>query len=153
VTVSSAYEAAAELLCAPTLALVIELGSLSRRHLRLLETARRMDVEMIGVGNIPAGIPTAALSGVRLVSPDALSESLNRLVRQEAGPGAEAVEAPAAPQARLAPAKRPAEEQAEPPQTADWQSEPQPAPQEKRPEAPPALLTPEELKALLEDEQ
>jgi len=120
--VSSAYEAAAEVLSAPTLALVIDLAALTGRHLRVLEIARSMDVEMIGFGEVPAGMSSAELSGVRLVAPQAVGESLRRLAEAESPP----------PTAGPAPA-RPA-----PPKDADIK--------------PPALLTGEELKALLEDE-
>jgi len=122
VRVTTAYEAAAELLLAPTAAMVVEVGLLGPRHLRLLEIARDVGVEVLGVGVLPPGVSAAQLDGVRLVSSEAVASAVGRVVRPPAP--AEAVppppsvrkppEAPAAPKpaaapgnARLAPAKRP----------------------------------------------
>ena len=159
VQVSSAYEAAAEVLCAPSLALVIELGALTRRHLGLLEVARGLDLEMIGVGALPAGMSAADLSGVRLVAAEALGESLRRLVEDDAPAGApEAIvasappEAPAAQPVRLAPAKVPDEQRPDRPPRAGWQSESGPPVRKDAAETAPPLLTPDEIRALLEDQ-
>ncbi|HUS46578.1 MAG TPA: hypothetical protein VM098_00550 [Phycisphaerae bacterium] len=161
VLVSSAYEAAAEVLCAPTVALVIELGCLTSRHLRLLQIARAMDVEMIGVGLLPGGMSAADFSGVRLVAVEELAESLRRLVdgqapaRSAAGDSLAAApppERPDRPPVRLAPAKQPPEGRDESEKSADWQGEPPPPRREDSTTAPSSLLTREELDALLEDQ-
>jgi len=65
---SSGYEAAAELLAAPTTALVIDLRFLAGRHLKLLEVARDLGVAVFGVGSLPIGMTAEDLSGVRLVA-------------------------------------------------------------------------------------
>lgn len=159
--VFSAYEAAAEVLSAPILALVIELGAMTRRHLRLLEIARRMDVQMIGVGQFPAGMSAGDLSGIRLVASGALGELIAGLAGKETQAPAAAdapAEAAAAPQGQpapavmLAPAKRAAKRPPADEQVGQWQSEPPPPKDEKAADSPQGLLTPEELRALLEDE-
>ncbi|MDY6913489.1 MAG: hypothetical protein SVT52_03415 [Planctomycetota bacterium] len=166
VHVSSAYEAAAELLAAPTAAMVVDLQMLSLRHLRLLKIAREMDVEVLAVGSLPAGLTAEQLSGVRLVSIDDLPNVLTRLARTPDARPEAAVEAPAQkaekttpepaqpPRVVLTPAKKP---------TADKPKRPPRKPQAltgdgpKKQAEPPTLstedvLTPEELAALLEDE-
>ncbi|MHC4294786.1 MAG: hypothetical protein ACYSTL_04310 [Planctomycetota bacterium] len=78
VRVSTAYEAAAEILAATTAALVIDLRLLPERHLRLLEIARQRKTEILAVGSVPSGLTSENLSGVRLVSladlPKAISD-------------------------------------------------------------------------------
>ena len=76
VLVASAYEAAAAILSAPTLALVVDFRSLSRRHVRLLDIAGQMGCEVLAVGTVPAGMGTSDLHDVRLVAPGQLSEVL-----------------------------------------------------------------------------
>src|ERR1035437_4260581 len=83
VVVPCAYEAAAELLAAPTLALVIDLRALGRRHLRLLDIARQLGVEILASGPLPAGMNADELSGVRLVSTAGMAAELGRLCRAE----------------------------------------------------------------------
>jgi hypothetical protein len=175
VRVGTGYEAAAELLADPPAALVVELGALTARHLPLLEVARRVGVEVLGVGSLPAGRSTAELSGVRLIAPQSLAGALERLAGQAAPPrAAEPVHGEAAaPAARLTPAKAAQPPLAEPAEEGQWQGAShgeaddealeeflEPAPPEAQP--PPRrdeaqkplreLLTPEELSALLEDE-
>jgi len=64
----SGYEAAAELLAAATTALVVDLRLLAGRHLRLLELARDLHVEVFAVGSLPIGMTAEDLSGVRLMA-------------------------------------------------------------------------------------
>jgi hypothetical protein len=149
IRVSSPYEAAAEILAAPTLGLVVDLGVLSTRHLRLLEITRRMEVEILAFGNLPAGMNTEQLSGVRLISRGELGNALRRLIqaeeRQSASP---------------APPEPPALERSLEEALGKYYAEsPQPTSQEKdaasgslHPSTPQDLLTPEELSALLENE-
>ena len=131
VHVTSAYEAAAELLAAKTAALVVDLGMVTARHVRLLAVARDLKVSVLGVGAPPADVEAESLLGVRVVSREALSAAVEELltaagggapvaaqtrlpgVAQAAGgeqpPGevpSASVEAP--PAAALAPAKQPA---------------------------------------------
>jgi len=90
----SGYEAASELLAAPTTALVIDLRLLAGRHLRLLEIARDLDVEIFAVGSLPIGMTAEDLSGVRLIARRDLPQAVGA----------------------LAPAPRPAPAPAEPPE-------------------------------------
>ena len=76
VHVGSAYEATAEVLAAPTEALVIDLRVIRPRHARLVEIARQLHVELFGVGRLPAGMTAGELSGVRLVGVEGLAETL-----------------------------------------------------------------------------
>ncbi len=168
VRVHTAYEAAAELLAEPAAAVVVELGALTRRHLRLLEIARQTGTEMLGVGAVPAGLTTADLSGIRLVAPELLAESLLRQAQPAPAPAepAEAAKRPAearpetppeAPPAALTPAKRPLVEPPEPTPVGRWlgaemdvdefaaaatDAAPAPPPSEPAPE-PPAQDAPE----------
>jgi len=96
--VVSAYEAAAEILVAPTLALVADLRLVAGRHLRLLEIARQMAVEVLAVGAVPAGLTGEDLSGVRLSSRADLAAALARLAGEYEEPG-EASPSPASLQA------------------------------------------------------
>jgi len=82
--VESGYEALAELLAAPSAALIVELSLLSPRHVRLLEAARGRRIEVLGLGAPHPNVRIEALSGVRLVSPDDLLATLAALVDKEA---------------------------------------------------------------------
>lgn len=113
VRVSSAYEAAAEILAAPAVALVIDLRALGRRHLRLFEVAREAGVEMLVAGTVPAGMGTDVFSGARLLGRGDLPAAIQRIMaeggeapeaRDTAGPG-EASEHERPEQVTLAPAK------------------------------------------------
>jgi hypothetical protein len=84
--VSTGYEAAAELLVEPSMALVVELSSIAGKHLKLLEVARRCGVDVFGVGALPAELSSDDLSGVRLVSRKDLPELLARSARQGGEP-------------------------------------------------------------------
>ena len=150
VRAGSAYEAAAEILSGPTLALVMDLSALTRRHLRLLEIARRMEVEMIGVGRLPAGMSTDELSGVRLLAPEALGASLRRLLGAQAAAG-DAERPPSA--VRPAAPGRQGKQRAGAEAGADRETGREAAPRAPAGEGRSPLLTPEELRALLEDEQ
>ncbi len=144
VYVPTAYEAAAEMLAAPTVALVADLRLVGRRHLRLLAIARQMGVEVFAVGVVPTGLTGEDLSGVRMIALADLPEALRRLAEAD-------WPAPSEPKP-AAPAEAPAD-------LATKEAAPQPAappvepPVEKSPpSSPSALLTPEELSALLENE-
>ncbi|MFB3894502.1 MAG: hypothetical protein ACE15C_21075 [Phycisphaerae bacterium] len=166
VAVACAYEAAAEILAAPTLALVVDLRALARRHLRLLEIARHLGVEILASGPLPAGMNAGDLGGVRLIALADLPAELGRLAAAEPRP----VPAPTL----AVPEGEPSQETPGPlPETS--QSEIRPAEPEEpppRPAAPPAahlapaklrepaaqtpsldqVLTSEELSALLENQ-
>lgn len=96
VRVSSAYEAAAELLAEPSAALVIELGLLHGPHTRLLEIARDLDVEMLALGTLAAGASADDLSGLRLLSRSEVPAVLRKLGLAPA-PIAEQPETPSGP--------------------------------------------------------
>lgn len=96
VSVASPYEAAAEILAAPLAALVIDFRAIAPAHVRLLEMARQMDVEMLALGALPAGMGADDLSGVRLISREDLPAAIDRLA------------APAAPAEAPQPAAAPA---------------------------------------------
>jgi hypothetical protein len=81
---SSSYEAAAEILSAPTVALVVDLTILSKGHLKLLDVARQMATEVLAIGAIPTGLTSEELSGVRLVSKADLPAALRALTETEA---------------------------------------------------------------------
>ncbi len=72
----SAYEAAAELLAGPATALVVDLRLLRPAHIRLIEIARRVGAELVGVGPLPAWASSDQLGGMRLVGRGQLSEVL-----------------------------------------------------------------------------
>jgi hypothetical protein len=151
----SGYEAAAEILAAPVSALVVDFRAFGASHRRLLEVARQMDVEVLGVGALPAGMDSGDLNGVRLVSRPALPGALDRLAAAAgAGGPAEPTGAPAPASPRPASAEDRGEQAAgdhdaaEPTDEAEDDVEAEPG----RAETPSDLLTPEELSALLEDE-
>jgi hypothetical protein len=108
--VPTAYEAAAELLASPTLAMVVDLRALGSRHARLLEIARQLGVEMLAVGPIPAWAGEEALSTVRIVSRMDLPAALRRLVEMDRLCRSEMDQAPVAAKAQAAPSDSPAPE-------------------------------------------
>lgn len=79
VTAASGYEAAAEVLSAPTAALVVDLRIVARGHMGLLDVARRMGTEVLAVGAVPAGLTSEDLSGVRLIARADLPAALSKL--------------------------------------------------------------------------
>ena len=85
VFVPSPYEAAAELIAAPVLALVIDLRLMGQRHLRLLRIARERRVEMLAVGAIPAGLTAEDLSGIRLLARADLKAGIEGLLHDRQG--------------------------------------------------------------------
>ncbi len=174
VYVPTAYEAAAEILVAPTVALVADLRLVGRRHLRLLAIARQMGVEVFAVGVVPTGLTGEDISGVRMIALADLPEALRRLAAadwpapSEPQPAAPAEapttetilelieELPSVTPVGEAPADRATEDAAAQPPTPP--AEPPVAPpvapaiEKSQPSSPSALLTPEELSALLENE-
>jgi len=87
IPVSSSYEAAAEILSAPTEAIVVDLTILSKGHMKLLDVARQMGTEVLAVGAIPTGLTSEDLSGVRMISKAGLTDMLRRLRETEAPEG------------------------------------------------------------------
>jgi hypothetical protein len=77
---SNAYEAAAELLCAPAVALVMDLQNVNGHHVRLLDFARQMGVEMLATGSPPAGMTAEDFSGVRLIARRDLPAAVQRIL-------------------------------------------------------------------------
>lgn len=102
VRTASGYEAAAELLSSPTLAILIDLPCLTPRHRKLLQIARSLGVEILGVGEFPAGFSAADLSGMRLISMEDLPTILRAILPRPASPPP----APPKPAVHLAPARK-----------------------------------------------
>jgi hypothetical protein len=94
VRADSAYEAAAELLAGPCLALVIDLRAMSVRHLRLLEVARKLGLEVLACGPLGPVMDSDQLAGVRLVARPELAAELERLAEAEAPPEEDAAAMP-----------------------------------------------------------
>jgi len=92
VTVSSPYEAAAELLAEPTNALVVDLKLIEGRHCGLLGIAHQANAETFAVGAIPPGLTGEQLSGLRLISRSALPAALAGLIPKGSGHAASAIE-------------------------------------------------------------
>jgi len=79
VVVTSCYEAAAEILAEPALALVLELRAFDPRHGRLLEIAGQMGLNIFGIG--AAGrLDSEQLSGVKLIARKDLMDELLHLL-------------------------------------------------------------------------
>lgn len=151
--VTSPYQAAAELLAEPPLAMIIDLRCLTPGDLPLIEVARQRDVEVLAVGSVPLGITTTDLSGVRLAAAGHLPELLGTIAGSAVSGGSPGF-SPITPEIRQASHSPP--EAARSPDLADKPADP-PGPASKAdhdpfPESPDALLTNEELSALLEDE-
>ena len=99
IRVQGGYEAAAELLAQPAVALLIDLPCLTDRHRKLLHVAKQLKVEVLGVGAFPPGLSASDLSGMRLISLDDLPTTLRTILPRPAP-----APAPAAPAAKPAPA-------------------------------------------------
>ncbi len=84
VRAGSGYEAAAELLASPAVALVIDLSLLTERHRGLLRVARETGTDVLGVGELPAGCSAEDLRGVRLISPEDLPSILRTAAKKPA---------------------------------------------------------------------
>ena len=156
VPVGSAYEAAAELISAPVLALVIDLRLFGPRHLRLLQIARQLSVEMLAVGGVPVGMSAEDLNGVQLLSRTEVQGALAKLAHS------------AAEHEGLA-GWQPAAQASSPDRAAQYISDAGPVQSGKKPATPArpgppsegdgwqppdlgSLLSPEELSSLLENE-
>ena len=100
VRVATGYEAAAELLAAPTGALVVDLRAMPSRHLPLLRLARAEGVRVLALGPAPRGPADDDLGGAERVAREDAPFVLRRtLVAPPAGraePSADADERPAA---------------------------------------------------------
>ena len=153
--VASAYEAAAELIAAPALAIVIDLRLMGPRHLRLLQIARERRVEMLAVGSIPSGLTAEDLSGIRLLARADVKAALEKLLQDREG---RYEPSPAAVPAEAKQSPRAATPQAAPsPAGAKESSSPSAPPAPESPSQAPAdslrnILTSGELAALLEDQ-
>lgn len=159
VRVPGAYEAAAELLAAPTAGLVIDLRLLLERHARLLEVARRMEVAILAVGPVPAGLDATMLRGVTFLSPGELGEAIDRAAQSQAEApvelrpakgrsGSTAAGPPAEDETRGRFRPTPADED---PATGRGENRARQADDGGGPRAE-SVLTPEEISALLESE-
>jgi hypothetical protein len=84
--VTSAYEAAAELLASPAAALVVDLRLLRPVHAGLIRIARKAGAELWGVGPLPAWASSDQLNGMRLLSRGQLAEALRKLAGGAAPP-------------------------------------------------------------------
>ncbi len=84
IRVQGGYEAAAELLAQPALALLIDLPCLTSRHRKLLHVAKQLRVEVLGVGAFPPGLSASDLSGMRLISLDDLPTTLRTMIPRPA---------------------------------------------------------------------
>jgi hypothetical protein len=60
---------------------VVELSMVGPRHVRLLEVARQMHVEVLGVGSLPQWANAELLSGVRLISWSQLPAAIEAAAR------------------------------------------------------------------------
>jgi hypothetical protein len=167
--VATAYEAAAELIAAPALAIVIDLRMMGPRHLRLLRLARERRVEMLAVGSIPPGLTAEDLSGVRLLARAEVKAELQKLLRDflqdregryepSAPPAASAVETnhgDLSRQSTATPAAKPESQRSELP-SPQAIKQPATAPKPESPSSPSSdslrgILTAGELAALLEE--
>jgi len=163
--VTSPYEAAAELLSEPPIAMVIDLRCLTPGDLPLIEMARQRGLEVLAVGSVPLGITTTDLSGVRLSAWDHLSTLLEGLAASSPSGGQVPVSSQAHPgespelsslARSIKKASRASRKAAAPPAAAP-KAKDAPAPKAESVNEPPGdspdeLLTSEELTALLEDE-
>jgi hypothetical protein len=86
--VTSAYEAAAELLASPAAALVVDLRLLRPGHVGLIQIARKAGAELWGVGPLPAWASSEQLNGMRLLGRGQLVEALRKLGAVAAAPPA-----------------------------------------------------------------
>ena len=162
IRVPTAYEAAAEIMAAPAMALVIDLRAMSMRHARLVEIARRMDVEILATGVLPAGMDSEVFSGIRLVA------ALDRLAAAVPAIPAKTAEEPSAPVSQSTlhphvPSAQTSSGQAAPAKLTPAKKESAPRSRPEEPvspghdhgqKSPPELgqfLTSEEISALLED--
>ena len=153
--VTSPYEAAAELLAEPPLAIVIDLRCLTPGDLPLIEMARQRGLEVLAVGAVPLGITTTDLSGVRLSARGHLSGLLEGLAGSLSGGAVRVSNRAAADSADLSSlarwirkASHAGREAAKAPDVAPKAK----APDKPLGDSPDELLTKEELAALLEDE-
>jgi len=86
VRVASGYEAAAELLAEPAGGLVIDFRAMAGRHVKLLDIARQLHVAVLGLGELPARVSAAQLSGVQLVSRADLGDAMERTITSQPAP-------------------------------------------------------------------
>jgi len=82
IAVSSAYEAAAELLSGQAGVLVADLRLIHGPHTQLLQIARARQVAMLGVGVLPAGLTGDDLAGMTLAGRADLAPSVQAAMRQ-----------------------------------------------------------------------
>jgi hypothetical protein len=157
--VASPYEAAAALLAEPAAAVAVDLPLIARKHLRMLDLARKLGVTVLATGPVPMGLTSDDLRGVRLLARGELADVLARLV--EGRPDAELPEPPAGryePERRsqtyeqqgratasVGPAAEGGTEPSEPPKGEQERGREQPRSQSD-------ILTSDEIAALLEED-
>ena len=154
--VTSPYEAAAELLAEPPLAIVIDLRCLTPGDLPLIEMARQRSLEVLAVGSVPLGITTTDLSGVRLSARGHLPVLLEGLAASSMSGGPVPVSNriagespdPSSPARSIGKASHAGREAVKAPDAAPKAK----ADDEPLGDSPDELLTKEELAALLGDE-
>jgi len=148
VRVSTAYEAAAELLAGPADALVVDLRLLKSAHMPLLDIARRRAVELLGTGALPWGASSDQLAGMKLVARGQLAEAVLAVAARPTGPpeAAETPQQPAPPAQGAQPSQ--GEKVGQTAQAGTYETQ-VPAASGAAGEEP--LLTDEELSALLGD--
>jgi len=134
VCVAGAYEVAAEVLAAPTDAVVLDMSLLTSAQVGLLEVVRTMDIPILAFGTLRSGLGA-----------EQLRQALSELV------SAERVEAPSAAEAENLTPQELGEYRVESAPASPVEREDTVTPKEA-PSIPADLLTPEELSALLEDE-
>ncbi|KPK78951.1 MAG: hypothetical protein AMJ81_14250, partial [Phycisphaerae bacterium SM23_33] len=76
VRVNSGYEAAAEMLAAPTSALLVDLGRITPAHVALLRLAGQLAVPVVAFGAVSAELRADTLARTRLVAPERAGDSL-----------------------------------------------------------------------------
>lgn len=98
VAVASGYEAAAQLLCQPAEALLVDLSRLPAPHVPLLELAGRLHVPVIGFGTIMTSLPRTLLAGLHMTSQDQVAAVLEEVLAGVATPEEGAIAPPTTPQ-------------------------------------------------------
>lgn len=164
--VASPYEAAAAMLAAPTAAVGVDMRLLTRKHLRMLDLARKLGVEVLGTGAIPAGLSADDLRGVRLLGRSELTEELldgaggtepqTETCQPEESASVEGRYEPQQPEPayQQQPRKpvlvdRPGEDDSQQPEASDESAQP---PQQTPPQSTSDVLSSDEISALLEED-
>jgi hypothetical protein len=147
VITASGYETAAELLAAPTAALVLDLGRITDAHRPLLTLAAGMKIPVVAFGTVRAAMSGERLAGLHLATRASAADVLASVLGEAPGEGGEEPAAAGPPLAPLQAEYRPAEAKAP-----SAEAEPAPSRAERPPAKPGRPLTDDELKALLGDD-